>query len=172
MKAFNDLNLQELHWVERIGWRLSQQELCNADDEVIATMRKIKGHKGAYEVDAPGNRWLFVPKGFFNRHIEIYSLGTGDLFTIFRYKTIGEGRVTLPDGPMFEWKQISYRHDKWAWLEGDTDNENPVIAFDTSGFFRARADLTFDEDVDFPALLVFLGWYLHTVLRLQRASAG
>lgn len=171
MKAFNDLNLQELHWVEHVGWWLSRQELRNADDEVIATMQKLKWWQGTYEVDAPGNRWLFEPKGIFRPKIEIYSAGTGDLVTIFEYKGMnGGGQLTLPDGRTFKWKQVSFWNDKWAWLEGDENDENPVIGFDAGGFFRARADLTFDENADFPALLVFLGWYLHTVLRQQRAA--
>ena len=171
MKEFNDLNLQDLRWVESGSWS-SRQELHNADDEVIATMQKQSWWKNTYEVDAPGNRWLFVPQGFFNRRVEIISAGTGDLVTTFYYKDMGGGgELTLPDGRIFQWKSISFWGNKWAWLEGEAGDTDPVIGFETGGWFRARADLTFDEDANFPALLVFLGWYLHTIKRQETAAA-
>ncbi|MCA9886858.1 MAG: hypothetical protein KC546_00740 [Anaerolineae bacterium] len=111
-----------------------------------------------------------MPKGFFNRRVEIMATATNDLVTVFYYKGMGGGgELTLPDGRVFHWKSINFWGNKWAWLEG-TDND-PVIGFDTGGWFRARADLTFDEDADFPALLVFLGWYLHTIKRQETAAA-
>ncbi|MEO1288287.1 MAG: hypothetical protein AAFV93_11005 [Chloroflexota bacterium] len=170
MKAFNDLNLQELHWVEANSLT-SRQELRNEQDEVIATIEKEKWWKGTYLVDAPGNRWVFEPKGILSRRIEIYSAGTGDLMTTFHYRGMTSGgRLTLPDGRTFRWKSLSFWGNKWAWLEGEDGDDDPVIGFDTGGFFRARADLTFDEDADFPALLVFLGWYLHRIYRQQQAA--
>lgn len=174
MKRFQDLDLQNLHWIQAGGWA-NRHELRDDDDEVVATITKPQWWKQAYTVDAPGNRWHFERKGFFKRQILIHAFGTGDHVATFDYEGWQNGgTITLPDGRTYLWKRIAFWNEKWAWLEATAagDEDDPVLSFDTGGFFRARAALSFDQDSDFPALLVFLGWVLHTLMREDAAAAG
>lgn len=170
MKALQNIELQGLHWLE-VGGLLSHQELRGTDDQIVATMQKQFGLNNIYEVKASGNRWHLKAIGIVNRQVEIRNAVTNDLVSTFHYEGIkGDGYIVLPDVSKFQWKKIKVVGDEWSWFDSDTDDE-PAMTFATDGFLKAQASLVSDSNPQLPFLLVFLGWYLHTMARQARSSS-
>lgn len=167
MKDWKDLELQELRWIQSDSWGWSYA-LCGEDGEPIASMRRPHWWNEYIEIDAPGNRWSFSRKGFFNRRIEIKSIGTGDEPATYSYSG---SRLEFKDGRVYFWRRSNFWATKWAWVDEDGQ---PLVGFETGGMMRLRGDLSIPpEATELPslALLVFLGWYL-TVLNRQDTSAA
>ncbi|GAB4519422.1 MAG: hypothetical protein OHK0046_28260 [Anaerolineae bacterium] len=156
MKAFDELIQQDLKWVSKGSFK-KNHELRTSDDEVVATMIQPSAWSNRVEVEAPGNRWSFERKGFWQQYILIQSVGTGSEPARFTYRK--GGALEFPDGRVFHWKN-NFWGNKWAWTTAD---DEPVIGFKTGGLLTLNGEVRVDEDSsDLKALplLMFLGWYL------------
>ncbi len=168
MKAWKDLELDGLRWVEAGGGRY---ELRSADDEVVATMKRLRWWSSAVEVDAPGNRWRFERRGWWRQRITIQTAVTGDKPASFDYRGLSGGRLTFTDGRVYDWKQSNFWGTKWAWV---TPDGQPFLGFQSGGVLRMNAAISSApaaHDLPSLALLVFLGWYLLTLYKEDSASA-
>ncbi len=167
MKAWKELELDGLRWVEVGSYRY---ELRTQDDEVIATMKRLRWWNSAVEVDAPGNRWRFERRGWWNRRITIQTAVTGDEPARFEYRGMSSGRLIFADGRAYDWKQSNFWGTKWAWVTPDGE---PFLGFQSGGILRLNAEVSSApaaRDLPSLALLVFLGWYLLTLY--QEDTAG
>ncbi|MCA9904863.1 MAG: hypothetical protein KC547_13495, partial [Anaerolineae bacterium] len=95
MKGLNELELQDLRWVQPSSWR-REYELRSGSGELVGRMVRRGLLREIAEVEAVGNRWVFERKGFWNRRIEIHSAGTGDSPAEFDYHFVG-GKLIFPD---------------------------------------------------------------------------
>ncbi len=164
MKAFKELENQNLNWVQPSVWKRTY-ELHNEDEEVLAVLR-MHAWREQGELEAPGNRWQFLHKGFWRSRIEVVSTVTGDTYAIYHHH--GK-RLELRNGDTFHWKQINFWGSKWAWLDA---SDRPVVGFQTGGSLRFNSEVRLDPDTagqPTMPVLVFLGWYL---LIKQRDAAS
>ncbi len=160
MKAWKDLELDGLRWVDVGGYRY---ELRGPDDDVIATMKRPSWWRSVIEVDAPGNRWRFERRGWWRQHITIQTAVTGDEPARFEYRGMSGGRLVFGDGRVYEWRQNNFWGTKWAWVTADGA---PLLGFQSGGILRLNAEVSgapAASDLPSLALLVFLGWYLLTL---------
>lgn len=171
-KALAELESGGLKWVTPSMWK-AEHELRTASGDVIARIHRPKWWNNVlYEVDAPGNRWIFERKGLWNRRIEIRSIGTGGTPATFYYQGISGGRLEYADGRVFLWKKGNFWATRWVWT---TENGEPVVGFQTGGSLRINADISIAPDQDndkAPSLLLFLGWYLINLTMQDTAAAS
>lgn len=165
-KFIEELENQELHWVQPSMWR-QHYELRTADDVTVATItRRITWRQNIAEVDALGNRWIFERKGFWRYHIVIRSAATGDEPARFDYNwSYNGGWLTFVDGRRFRWKQSGWLGNKWVWVD---EQGEPVLGFKTGGAFRLNGEIDLDPEatsIRALPLLLFLGWYLIILYR-------
>lgn len=165
MKAFNELENQDLRWVQKSAWK-REYELQTGDGETVAHIVRPSWWNSKALVESVGNRWEFERKGFWQQYIEIRSVGTGE--EPARYYYNGK-RLEFPDGREYHWRSNVWG-SKWTWV---TPNGDPVVGFQTGGVFRTNAEIHLDPDIagmKALPLLVFLGWYL--ILLAQEDSAA
>lgn len=167
-KQLVELEDQGLKWVQTSGWKQSY-ELRDANDNVIATLRRPSMWSSRAEVDAPGNRWIFERKGWFRQRVIIRSVGTGEEPASYIYHST-KGRLQYPDGHVFLWKQGNFWGTKWMWT---TEDGEPLIGFQTKGFLKMGSEIELNSDLaseKAPSLLIFLGWYLYTLYSEDSAA--
>lgn len=169
-KTLAELENQNIRWTKK--HYLKNDFVLEGDDgEVIATIRQPSWWRSLAEVEAVGNRWTFERKGFWQRRVEIRSVGTGDEPAVFRYNWTGTGQLEYPDGRVFLWKQGNFWGTKWVWTNADGQ---PLVGFHSRGGFKLSADISLDPEMNSdkaPSLLIFLGWYL-VVKHHEDAAAG
>lgn len=158
-KTLAELENQDVRWEKPSFWK-QDFELRAHSGEVIATIRRPRWWSSLAEVEGVGCRWTFERKGFWQRRVEIHSVGTGDRAAVFYYNWSGAGRLEYPDGRVFHWKQGNFWGTKWVWTD---ETGQPLVGFHTRGGLKLNADISLDaalEDAKAPTLLIFLGWYL------------
>jgi hypothetical protein len=158
MKSFNDLESQNVRWVQQSMWNNTYELRTDAGD-VVATMKRPSMWRSAVEIEAVGNRWRFERKGFWQNRVEATSIGTGEVAATYRAGMM-KGSVQLADGRVFHWQQGNWWGTKWTWTD---EHGEPIIGFKTGGAFTLNGELNLDPDVmemKTMSLLVFLGWYL------------
>lgn len=154
MKAFDELDSLDIHW-ETNTWG-TKHTLKDAHGDSIAEIRYNAWHASA-TVEAVGNRWRFLARGFFRRTVDVISVGMNERYATYAYK----GRtLSLADRREFYWNQANIWGSKWVWMDADGD---PVIGFQTGGMLRFKSDVRVDpenaDDKSLP-LLTYLGWFL------------
>lgn len=170
MKAFEELENQNLRWVQISGWRYDY-ELRDEEGSVVATIKRPHWWSSNGEVDAVGNRWRFERKGFWKTRILITSIGTDEQVGEYHPDWSGGGKLTLTDGREFEWKSFNFWNSKWGWT---TPDDIPVVGFQVGGFFRSNGEIKIDADMFSTKalpLLVFFGWYLISLYQSDTAAS-
>ncbi|MCA9910050.1 MAG: hypothetical protein KC519_15435 [Anaerolineae bacterium] len=168
MKGLNELELQNLRWVQPSSWR-REYELRSGSGELVGRMVRRGLLREIAEVEAVGNRWVFERKGFWNRRIEIHSAGTGDSPAEFDYHFVG-GKLIFPDGRELTWRSSNFWSTQWAWT---TEDGTPIVGFKTGGAFKLNSEISLDPELaDQKALplLIFLGWYLYLLFHDDSAA--
>ncbi|MBZ0281679.1 MAG: hypothetical protein K8L97_13150 [Anaerolineae bacterium] len=161
MKDYKELDLQQLEWIQKGGFS-QNYELRDEDGEVVAQLNRPHWYSRYAEVDAPGHRWGFEPKGFFRRKIIVKSLGTDEEIAVFNYG-LSNGTLNFADGRVYHWRQSNFWGTKWAWT---TDDGEPIVGFESKGLLRYRGEMSLSpasDEISHITLLVFLGWYLVTL---------
>lgn len=170
-KDFNELELQNLRWVQAKGWS-RDFNLVNSEGEITGTIKRPRWWNDSYaEVDAPGNRWSFQRMGFWQRRIIVKSLGTGNEIATCFYGR-GKDKLVLTDGRIFYWKQANFWGSKHIWM---LENDKPIIGFKAGGFLSFSGEMDIDPsviDMKSLGLLVFMGWYLILLQRSDASSSG
>ncbi|MCC6612895.1 MAG: hypothetical protein IT320_05405 [Anaerolineae bacterium] len=170
MKGLNELEMQDLHWMQPSMWR-REYELRTGNGELIGKMNRRGFWREVAEVEAVGNRWTFRRLGFFNRRIEIQSVGTGESPAQFDYRFVG-GKLIFPDGRELVWRSSNFWSTRWAWSLPDG---TPIVGFKIGGAFKINSEISLDPELadqkGLP-LLIFLGWYLYLLHRDDSAAAA
>lgn len=169
MKDYKELDLQELEWVQT-GQLNQQSELRDPNGEVIAELKRPRWFSRYAEVDAPGHRWSFEPKGVFRRKIIVKSIGTDEEVAVFNYG-FTNGTLNFADGRVYHWRQSNFWGTKWAWT---TEDGEPIVGFEGKGLLRYRGEMSIApaaSEISHLTMLVFLGWYL-VMLHYEDAAAA
>jgi hypothetical protein len=137
-------------------------ELRSETGDVIGTLAKTGFWQERATVDAPGARLEFVRRLTWNGYVlDVRSAGTGEKLAVFRYSSwLNGGTLTFAHGPVYEW-----RSNIWGTLFswGTPDADEPILGFETGGFFKPSAQVHFDSGNRETVVLVFLGWFLYTL---------
>jgi hypothetical protein len=169
MKPFEELESQNLQWVQTSTWKYDY-ELRDEDGAVVATLKRPGWWSSNAEVDAVGNRWRFERKLLWKTRITITSIGTGEEVGVYIPHWSGGGRLELADGRKFEWKSFSFWGSKWGWT---VEDNVPVIGFQTGGFFKTNGEIKIDANMFSTKalpLLMFFWWYLVSLYQSDAAA--
>lgn len=113
-------------------------------------------------VDAPGARFAFDRKQTWREaYVTVTSIGTGQEVARFDYGAwmVG-GTLTFANGAQYQWKSSTWGN-KFSWVTMDNAF---ALGFAVGGIIQPNADVHFDAGDPRSMVLIFLGWYLYTLL--------
>ncbi len=155
MKAFDELENQNIQWVQPSAWR-NDFELQTDTGEVLAQLH-LHFWIDKADLETFGNRWLFTTSGIFNRKTTVTSVGTGEVYATYHHN---KSTLTMRTGATFRFKNANFWGNKKAWVD---EEDNPIVGFKTGGSFRFNSEIDMDPnsiDMKGMPVLVYLGWYL------------
>ncbi len=160
-----------------LSWQQTQALRCEyelrAGDELLATLRKPRKLGRTMEAETGNSRFTFEPQGFLRRRVIIREAGAAGEPAVFQSGFCGGGRLLLPDGRSYRFKNTSFWGHRWAFVDA---SEQPLVSFKLRNrLFRAGCDVEIGSGASaLPELpvLVLLGWYLLLRIREDAAAAG